>query len=165
LGDSTNHDNFYYKNIPIDVLLEAEVSQGIKIENLYVERREAWNGEGVKLDKVLSGHLLMSLFNGFPLTFSMNFYMEDENFNIIDTLFYDELIPGASPGLDGKVEFPVETKLNLVLTENLKNSINSARYGRYEITVNSVENDHVKIYSDYIMKFRISGDFELKIEQ
>jgi len=165
LGDSTNHDNFYYKSIPIDVLLEAEVSQGIKIENLFVERREAWNGEGVMLDKVLSGHLLMTFSNGFPLTFSMNFYMEDEAFTTIDTLFQDEIIIGALPGPDGKVKTPVETNLNLLLTESLKNSINNAKYGRYEITINSVENDHVKIYSDYIMKFKISGDFKLKIEQ
>ncbi|MCD4665540.1 MAG: hypothetical protein K8R68_09730, partial [Bacteroidales bacterium] len=165
LGDSTNHNNFYYKDVPINVFVEAEVSQGIRIEDLNVVCTEPWNGEGVELEKVISGQLMLTFSNGFPFTFNMDFYLLDDSYDIIYTLFDQELIAGAIPGSDGKVAEPVETNLNLVLTEDLRSAIKLAKYGRYGITVNSVENEHVKIYSDYIMRFKINGDFEFKIEQ
>ena len=164
-GDSTNHDNFFYYDEPIRVYMEAEVTQGVIIEDMFIERRETWNGEGVKLDNITEGHLILIFKNGFPFSFDMNLFLENETMETIDTLLYDAFITGAQPGADQKVEEPAETRISIVLTDNLKKSIKEAKYGYYELLINSIDDEHVKIYSDYIMELKINGDFQFIIQQ
>jgi len=163
-GDTNNLENFFYYDYPIEVYMEAEVNQGVMIEDMFVENTTEWNGEGLSFDKVGEGILDIVFMNGFPFSFDANMYFEDENHVIIDTLLYDEFFASGILDEDNKVEEPVETRIEIELTESLKQSIQDAKYSRYELMINSADNEHVKIYDDNVMELKIIGDFTLKIE-
>ena len=164
-ADSSSRDHFFYYDDPIRVFVEADVSQGVMIQDLFVENRVSWNGEGVDISKVSEGKLVVVLDNGFPFSFDINLFFEDEDFTVIDTLLYEEMVAGGILGADSSVVEPVETRIDVVLTESLEESIKEAEYARYELLINSADNKHVKIYSTDIMKMKIIGDFSYRIEQ
>ncbi|MEZ5194936.1 MAG: hypothetical protein R2764_00625 [Bacteroidales bacterium] len=164
-ADSSSREHFFYYDDPIRVFVEADINQGIMIRDLFVENRVSWNGEGVDISKVNEGKLIVVLDNGFPFSFDINLYFEDEDFAVIDTLLFDEMLAGGILGADSSVVEPVETRIDVVLTESLEESIKDAKYARYELLINSAENKHVKIYSTDIMKMKIIGDFRYRVEQ
>lgn len=164
LEDSITRNHFFYYDDPIGVYLDAEVSQGIMLEDLFGWGRSEWNGEGIDLENVLSGNLVMKYTNGFPFTFDMDLYFENEDKEIIDTLFYEGVVEGALPNAEGRVDQPVVSRMQVELTESLRVSVKEAKYAYFQIYINSVEGEHVKIYSDYVMGFKMIGDFKWKME-
>jgi len=164
-GDTNNLDNFFYYDEPIQVYMEAEVNQGVMIEDMFVENTIDWNGEGLSFNKVTGGGVYIVLQNGFPFSFDANIYLEDEDHEILDTLLYDEYITSGLLDDDFKVIQPVETRSTVGLTDELKESMSDAKYTRYELLINSANNEHVKIYDDNVMQLKIIGDFTMKIEQ
>ncbi len=164
-GDTNNLDNFFYYDEPIRVYMEAEVNQGVMIEDMFVDNTTDWNGEGLSFDKVSNGFLDIVFQNGFPFSFDANMYLEDENHEVLDTLLFNEFILSGLLDEDFKVAQPVETRVTIELTESLKESVKEAKYSRYELLINSADNEHVKIYDYNVMELKIIGDFTLKIEQ
>lgn len=165
LGDSTNHDNFFYYDYPIGIYMDVEVNQGVMIEDMFVENTVEWNGEGVSFDKVSNGKLTIVFQNGFPFSFDANMYLEDKNHNILDTLLYNDLIASGILGEDFSVAESVESRISLGLTPEREDAIVKAKFTRYELMINSADNEHVKIFSDDVMQMKMIGDFTLKIEQ
>ncbi len=162
--DSISREHFFYYDHPIEVYLDLEVSQGIMLKDMFGWSRIEWNGEGIDLENVLSGNLVLKYTNWFPFTFNMNLYLEDEDNEVLDTLFYQGMIEGALPNEDGRVVQPVVSRIQVELTESLRTSVKDAKYAFFQIYINSVEEEHVKIYSNYVMQFKMIGDFEWKME-
>ncbi|MCB0804794.1 MAG: hypothetical protein KDC05_03295, partial [Bacteroidales bacterium] len=78
LEDSTDLSNFFYYEKPIGVYAEVDISQGVNIEDMFVENRVAWYGGNVELDKVQKGTLKLNFTNGFPFNFDVKMFLEDE---------------------------------------------------------------------------------------
>ncbi len=145
-GDSIGLDHFLYYEEPIRVFMEVEVNQGILIQDLFTENTIQWNGEGVSFDNVEEGILTIVLDNGFPFSFDANIYLEDEDNTVIDTLIFQRIVDGGLLDNEFKVIQAVETRIPLTLTADLRESIVNARFARYEMLINSAENEHVKIF-------------------
>jgi len=158
-ADSTHYDNFLYYDYPIRMFLEANVMGGIRIDSLLQSDRIAWNGDGVQIDNVSGGQLILVLKNGFPFNLNMNFYFQDENFQNIDTLLMNEFIPGGMMDDNQGVAEPVETRVPVPIDEQMKESIRAAKYGFYELVINSAQGEHVVIHSNDIVQFKVVGDF------
>ncbi len=97
-ADSTTRDHFFYFEEPIRVFVEANVNQGVMIQDLFVENTKEWYGEGLDISNVSEGKLVVVLDNGFPFTFDMNLFLEDEYHEILDTLLFAEFIAGGILG-------------------------------------------------------------------
>jgi hypothetical protein len=164
-GDSTNHDNFFYYDAPIRVFMEAEINQGVMIQDMFVENTMEWNGDGVSFDNVGEGKISIVFKNGFPFSFDINMYLENENHELLDTLVYEGFIPGGLLDENNTVFEPEESRISIDLTEGLRQSIVDAKFNRYELLINSADNKHVKIYSDDVLEMKIIGDFTLLIQQ
>lgn len=164
-GDSIGRDHFLYYDFPIRVFMEVEVNQGILIQDLFSENTIDWNGEGVSFENVESGFLTIVLDNGFPFSFDANIYLEDEDNVILDTLVFQSFVSGGLLDNEFKVSQAVETRIQLALSTELMESINLARFARYEMLINSAENEHVKIYESNVMAMKIIGDFKYTIQQ
>jgi hypothetical protein len=162
--DSITREHFFYYDHPIEVYLDLEVSQGIMLEDMFGWSRIDWNGENIDFENVIKGNLVLKYTNWFPFTFDMDLYLEDEDMNVLDTLFYQGIVEGALPNTEGRVEQPVVSRIQLELTESLRSSIKDAKFAYFQIYINSVEGEHVKIYSDYVMEFKMIGDFEWKMK-
>lgn len=164
-GDSTNYNNFFYYDEPIQVYMQASVDQGIAIDDLLVSSTIDWNGSGVELDKVREGYLVMVYNNGFPLDLEVEMVLLDEEYAVLDTLISDGFIAAGILDEDFRVVEPVETRFSIELTEELKGAMTEAKYSRYSIYINSADNEHVKIYADDILTLKLIGDFEYLIKQ
>ncbi|MCF8402463.1 MAG: hypothetical protein K9H58_00890 [Bacteroidales bacterium] len=164
-GDTNDITNFFYYDAPIQVFIDADVSKGVMIDDMFAQNRVEWNGQGLKLDKVKSGDLVLVFTNGFPFTFSLNMYLEDENLEVVEVLILDAFIESGTLNAENAVDEAVETRIIQPLTESLKQVIREAEYVTYEILINSADNQHVKIYSDNSMSLKVIGDFQYLIEQ
>lgn len=164
-ADSLNRNNFFYYDAPISVYMEAELEQGFNITDMQVENIQSWNGEGIDMEMVESGQLKLVFNNWFPFSFDMNLFLEDDDSVILDTLLFEEFIIGAEPESSGRVMEAVETRTAISFSDQLKQSMRDAKFARYELTVNSVNNQQTKLYSNYVMEFKIIGDFRMKLEQ
>ncbi|MCD4695346.1 MAG: hypothetical protein K8S16_03810 [Bacteroidales bacterium] len=164
-GDSTNYDNFFYYDKPIQVFMEADVSKGVMIEDMFVENHMTWNGDGINLDKVKDGYLILAYTNGFPFSFDMNMYFLDDHYEVLDTLMYGEFIEAGLLNEDNSVAGATESRVVVKLTESLKLAMVEAKMVFYEILLNSAEGEHVKIYSDNTLGLKVIGDFKYLIEQ
>jgi hypothetical protein len=164
-GSSTERDHFLYYEEPIRVFIEVEVTQGIQIEDLFTENTIDWNGDEVNLENVESGILTIVLDNGFPFSFDANIYLEDEENIVLDTLVYQNFVAGGLLDNEYKVARAFETRIPSSLTPELKEAIKKARFARYEMLINSADNEHVKIIDSNIMTLKIIGDFTYTIEQ
>ncbi len=164
-GDTTNFNNFFYYDEPIRIHMKAEINQGVQIDDMFVNSTTSWNSNGVELENVSEGNLVLVFTNGFPFTLDADLFLLDENYDVIDTLVTDGFISGGLLNEDLSVEEPVETRINVELTESLKESLSIAKYSRYALYINSVDNEHVKIFADDLMKVKVIGDFSYLIEQ
>jgi hypothetical protein len=163
-NDTVTREHFLYYDYPIGVYLDLNVSQGIMLDDMFVWNRSDWNGDNIDLENVIEGNMTLKYTNWFPFTFDMDLFLEDKNMEVLDTLFYHEIVDGALPGAEGRVNEPIVSRIQVDLTENLRNAMKEAKYVYFEIYINSVEGEHVKIYSDYVMEFKMIGDFEWKVE-
>ena len=118
-----------------------------------------------KFENVETGILTIVLDNGFPFSFDANIYLEDEDHVILDTLVFQNYVASGLLDNEFKVEQVVKTRIPLTLTPDLKESIVQARFARYEMLINSAENEHVKIFDDNVMVMKLIGDFTFAIEQ
>ena len=164
-GDSTNFDNFLYYDYPISVYMRADVNKGVMIDDMFVQNQVDWNGEGLDLKNVSEGFLTLVFTNGFPFNFDINMYLKDNEEIILDTLIYNGFIEAGLLNSENTVEEPVETRIVIPLTESLKTSVKEAVFNSYDIMINSADGQHVKIYSDNILRMKVIGDFEYLIEQ
>ena len=162
-GDSTNYTNFFYYDQPIKLSVEGEVNQGIRFGDLYAENTLAWNAANIDLHNVSDGIIIVSFTNGFPLTFDLNLFLEGPTHEVLDTLVWNQLID-AGKITGGIVDEPVNTRISVVLDEDLKTAIKSAQYGHYELWINSAGEEDVKIFADDAMQIKLIGNFKYTIE-
>ncbi len=164
-GDTTDHSHFFYLDTPIEVFMEAEVNGGIGVDDLVIRKESNWNGENADFDMIGDGLLKLKFTNGFPFSFNIDMFLDDENGETLDTLLYNANIETAIPGINNRVEEPVISYIDIALNDKLKESVRNAKTARYVMSINSAMNQKVKLYSDYSMGLKVIGDFELKIKQ
>lgn len=164
-GDSTNLDNFFYYDQPIEVYMEARINQGIRIDDLLVSSTLDWNGSGVELNNVKSGHLVLVYSNGFPFNLDLEMFLLDEDSQVLDTLITNGYVEAGLLNSENRVEEAVETRISVELDENIKEAMRNAKFVSYSIYINSAENEHVKVYSTDVMALKVIGDFKYLIEQ
>ena len=163
--DSASLNNFFYHDQPIGLAIDVKVDGGIKVDSLFRETRLQWQGNNIDLSTVSEGELALVFSNAFPFDFSMNMYLEDEEMTIIDTLAFQLFIEGGFIDEDQFVKAPRETRTTILVDDDLKKHITSAKYAMYELIINSASEEPIKIRSTDYLKFKVIGDFVYLIEQ
>ena len=164
-GDTLDHSHFFYLDTPMQVFMEAEVNGGIGIEDLVIRKENDWNGANANFDRIGDGLLKLKFTNGFPFSFDIDMFLDDEDGNVIDTLLYNANIETAIPESDGRVIEPEISYIEIALNDELKQSVADAKKARYVMHINSAMNEQVKLYSDHTMELKVIGDFKMKLEQ
>jgi len=163
--DSASLNNFFYYDQPIALSIDAKVNGGLKIDSLFQESRLEWQGKDLDISNVSEGNLKLVFNNAFPFDFLMNIYLEDKDMTIIDTLTYQLFMKGGHLDENYFITAPYETKTNIPLDDDLKKNINKAVFARYELVLNSTNNEYINIRSTDYLQFKIIGDFDYLIEQ
>ena len=108
--------------------------------------------------------------NGFPVETFGQVYFVDENYQVLDSLFYtyqERLLAAADVDANGRVlEFSRKITKIEYDTERLE-KLRTCKYIIYAGQANSTDantNEVVKIYSDYRIKFDIGFEVDLGLE-
>lgn len=123
----------------------------VKFENEYGE--------------ILSGELNTYVTNYFPIELLLQVYFMDDNLQVLDSMFLERrVIAAGDVNEEGKVIKP--SKVNFVVgfsgdkLENLSNST----YAKPLFVLNTTEQEHVKVYSDSKVNFKVNGDFLVNLK-
>ncbi|OYT15043.1 MAG: hypothetical protein B7C24_15140 [Bacteroidetes bacterium 4572_77] len=164
-ADSTETNDFVYLNKPMSVQLQAKVNGGVSFDHLFQSAQMQWNGQGLNLEKIESGHLKLIFDNAMPFSFIMNLYLENEEKEIIDTLVFERNI---TAGIIGNENFVVESTRSyeeIPINESLKNSLAETKYSTYDLWISSANGEQIQIHKNNYLQFKVIGDFTYLMEQ
>ncbi|MEM6261194.1 MAG: hypothetical protein AAGI38_01705 [Bacteroidota bacterium] len=163
-------NNFATNESEFNAFFNVEIPLTGYVEGLRFEDTTEINfdpGDLDDLDRLNSGLLRLLLENEFPLQLVSTAIVYDEDWNVIDTLVTDELIPAAevSPST-GRVEVPVNVTVDKNFTADLlREIIDFGKYLKLSYQVDTQpQGSHVSVYSDYRVVAKMVGQFDFRVQ-
>ena len=157
--------DFIYNETTVKADLNIEIPLSFVASNIVLTDTVDLNISN-SVDEIESGMFYLFSYNEFPLDAVVQVYLLDANMNISDSLFTTTNIvyAGSVNNVTGRVESPTRTRLQINLPQakffKVLNTEKVKIVTRFDTKPN---NEHVKIYSDYEIKFKLTGDFTYKI--
>lgn len=160
LGNISSGNDFIYFDKGVESKIKLEIPFNFSINNLVIENTSSFS---FNEESVLGGTLNIYLENKFPFDLDLQFYLMNEQDQLIDSLFHqsttimhgftvNRIITGAAP-----------TILKVNLTKNLLNKLSQTKNILIKARVNSDQNQTHQLYSHYGLDIKIVGDFDYAI--
>ncbi len=165
-GNNGERDNYVFGNsrflgnLEIEVPLEFSMNLHFAdtVDNFFTEAIDA--EDDFNWDDFDSFEMVFNIDNGFPVGISLSMILYDSinTPHDLGTVEADPLIDPAPVDGEGKVAADVfaSSSTSIVFTHEFFNSIQSADKVILKFTLNTTDNEVVKIYSDYRIKFNAS---------
>ena len=161
--------NFAYDGTQVSVNMNIEVPLAMSTTDLILADTSEFSLE--KSDATAAytdGKFALVCDNGFPFSADVTIYMLDYSGNVVDSLFKNGNIAAANM-VQVAGEWKVQSKSHSVVSfdvsaakmEHLFNSKNILMIAKFN-TANSP--DYVKVYSDYSIDCKLTGDFDFKVK-
>ena len=161
---------------PITVSGQEKLTVSLKIENLiftsmiintinpiiFASDTTPFNmrGEVIKT-QLASGVLNVYFVNQLPVSFKVQVnFMDESRINNLASAFADSVTIEAA-GIEGERE----RKYTINIDENLIDVMNKAKYIKFDVTINTVNNQIVTIYPSNKIKMNLVADIKLKVNQ
>jgi hypothetical protein len=163
--------NYSVSSLSIDsVHLRVELPLDVRIKNLVLRdtiKFSAAKDLGSDTSKLDALRLNFVFDNGFPVNLTTQIYLADDEYNIIDSIFTNELsIPGGQIS-NGKVTQSTKTTPEPIIIEGTKrSSFYKASYMITKYKYNTVNNhlgQTVKVYSNYRIVFKAGALIKVKL--
>ena len=154
-------NEFGYYGTSFSANLNINVPLFFSASNLLLADTISLNvGSLGKLQNVNSGNLVLMATNSYPFTINLNAQLLDANRHIIDNLFSSPSIIQAAPlDANGKVSYPLKSKLNIPLTPAKISNLQKAKYIYYSASFTTVNQpNQVKFYSNYTLDLLLTAD-------
>ncbi len=157
--------DFIYYGAKVKANIDVEIPLSLIASNLQLSDTIDMNITE-NINEIESGSFYLFSYNGFPLEAVVQMYLLDDSLNIADSIFIETntINAGNIDLLSNKVIDKKITKLNIPLNKtkflrvlNTKKIVITAKFNT------KPDNEHVKIYSNYEIKFKMTGDFTYKI--
>jgi hypothetical protein len=159
------NDFVYYDGI-LTASLDIEIPLSMAASCLTLMDTADFNLDPQDVENINGGYLDMWIKNWFPLRTRIQLYTLDVNMQVNDSLFSGAEFIGPGVILSGqeRVTEPVTSNLKIYLTDKRLQELTVSKkikiIARFD-TYPSVQ--HVKIFSDYIISFRIAGDINYHV--
>ena len=156
--------DFVYFDDKIKSNLEIEIPLSLIASNLVLSDTIDLNINNV--NNIESGTFYLLINNGFPLEADIQLYILDDNSNIIDSLFTENtMIYAADIDLaNNRVNKKTKSRLPIIMSESKFNLfIKTKRILIKSKFKTQPQSNHVQIYSDYTVEFKLTGDFTYHI--
>lgn len=151
--DQNNKEGFLYKGHGLSADMEISMPLSLIAENIVLLDTTTFEFNIPAEMSESSFTLLVE--NGFPLSANMKLQLLDENMEILESLDEKTIAEAASIGENGRVTNPVESEIVFPFN-NTNGLFDHARNIFFEVTFNTEPTDqHVRIFSDYIMKLTL----------
>lgn len=161
--DQNNESGFLYKGHSISADMELSMPLSLIAQNIVLRDTTAIDFEMPEELDETSFTLLVE--NGFPLSANIKLQLLDENMQLLESLEENTLVEAAPLGENGRVQNPVESQIVFPFN-NANGLFDHARNICFEVTFNSEPTDqHVRIFSDYLMKLKLIANHSQNINQ
>ena len=161
--DQNNESGFLYKGHGLSADMEISMPLSLIAENIVLRDTTSFRLDiPEELDET-SFTLLVE--NGFPLSANIKLQLLDENMQLLESLEENTIIKAAPLGENGRVQSAVESQIVFPFN-NANGLFDHANNICFEVTFNTKPTDqHVRIFSDYLMKLKLIANHSQNINQ
>ncbi len=162
LGNISSGNDFIYHGNYLKTLLNMEIPLSLIANDLTLSDSVSWD-LGEYNDNPSSGKLKLIADNGFPFSANFQIYLVDANNHIADSLLTNSLIEAPALDADLKVISPKRTEFEILLPADRYQSFFLYKKAFLVAKFNTIGLGYVKIYRDYNLKLKLTGDFDYLI--
>ena len=151
--DQNNKEGFLYKGHGLSADMEISMPLSLIAQDIVLRDTTAFE---INMSQELSeSSFTLLVENGFPLSANVKLQLLDENMLLLDSLNENTIIEAASIGENGRVSNPVESEIVFPFN-NTNGLFDHTKNICFEVTFNTEPTDqHVRIFSDYLMKLTL----------
>lgn len=160
LGNISSGNDFIYFSKGLEASIKLDIPLNFSANNLVIEDYSSFSFDS---EKVNGGVLNIYLDNLFPFDLDVQFYLLDEQNQIIDSLITDNISILAGIPNNGIVQKGTQSEVQIILTESLINNLLQSKQMLIRAKINSAQNQAFQLYEHYGLDIKIVGDFEYEI--
>ncbi len=162
MGNVSSGNDFMYFDKTVEANIELSVPLNFSANGLRIEDHSKLTFDADK--KIKSGELVVYLNNRLPFNLDVQFYILDENEQIIDSLFTaSTLISSASTDAQGVVDLASKTVLHIPLTDERIKTLRSHSDLLIRAVVNSLAHEKYQLYENNNLEINIVGDVKYEL--
>ncbi|MCS6823424.1 MAG: hypothetical protein NZ529_03950 [Cytophagaceae bacterium] len=164
-GNDHTYTDFAYSNSSLKAHLDIELPLSILANRLVLCDTADFSAPASERQSVKGGILNLHVENGFPIDVSVRLYFLDAGGVVMDSLITSDVARAAPLGPDGRTTTKEKTTLSYIVSEQRVQSL--YRFSKIIIKAkfnSQPSNQHVKIYSDYSIDFKLVGDFSYNVK-
>ena len=170
-GNDGTYQDFVNASSRLNVNLNMEIPLNLIANNLtLVDTIDFSLGGSIdQMDAVKEGTLNLIAYNGYPLEATLTMIVYDEYFGVVDTLVNKYVVQAADLNSSCKVSGEKRSIAKILIDEartaNLKQGKKALIIAKFSTINNQASCDnHLKIYSDYKLRMKLTGDFQYDIK-
>lgn len=157
LGTGTD---FIYYGEEVKANIEIEIPLSLIASNLVLN--DTVDLDINNINEIESGKFYLFAYNGFPLDADIQVYILDDSLHIVDSLFTENTIVYAADinPTSNRVEETNKSKLFIPMDKTKFDLFIRTKKLKIKSTFKTQpQSEHVQIYSDYTIEFKLTGDF------
>lgn len=161
----TGTDFIYYGDM-ISASIDIEVPLSVIASNVVLTDTTEFSLGKSNTDKILGGNLILFTDNEFPLEASPQVFLLDSLNNVLEQIIPLNAIveAGVVNPVTERVQSPKRSKITVPVTLARLEFLKKTKRIRTNASfITRDQSQHVKIYNDYTMKFKLVGDFNYKL--
>jgi len=166
LGNVSNSNDFIYDNTGLSINLDAEIPLKFNANNLILLDTSDFSIDSTSQKealKIIGGSVNLHALNWYPFDLIAQFYLVDENNNIIDSIFdAPQTLSGATP-IFGVVDDPIHSFFKAPVNESKITHLYETKNIITRINITSTDTGKIQIYEQYFIDLKIVGDFQYLI--
>ena len=169
-GNDGTYQDFVNANSKLNVNLNMELPLSLMASNLILRDTLDFNiGSSIQdLNAIKGGAINLIADNGYPLEAQLDIIVYDEFGTVVDTLLKNYTINAADLNSTCKVDAAKKSYGKILVTEdrmnNLQRAFKAVVIAKFSTRSNqSTCNSHLKIYSDYRLKLKLTADFRYNL--
>lgn len=166
LGNVSGSNDFIYTDKLLNGFLDMSVPLSFIANNLTLSNVLNLNINSGDNRKINDGHLTLFANNGFPFDASLQLYVLNENGSIRDSVFETKnVIVQAPVNSQLKVTGKRLTKITAAVNHDKMMLLYDTKKVMLKIKFNTAsQSQYVKIYADYAMDIKLTGDFNYTMQ-
>jgi hypothetical protein len=165
LGNVSSGNDFIYNNYGFNSNLDLEIPLSLVANNLTLTDTVSFHLSKQSGYEINRGTLTLFADNGFPFSANTQIYLLDDSGNKVDSLMTtNNTIASALLGANNKVSSKTKSAIIIPVSgkklDDLYNAKRMIIVARFNTTN---QPSYIKIYSDYLLNIKITGDFNMTI--
>ena len=167
LGNVSSGNDFVYNQYGFNAMLDLEIPLSIIANNLTLTDTVAFNLSKPSSYEINHGTLTLLADNGFPFSANTQIYLLDNSGHISDSLIIaNKTIASAPLDANNKVISKVRSVLLIPVSGKKLDKLYNTKKIKIVARFNT-ENQpsYIKIYSDYSLNMKLTGDFNMTVNK